>query len=210
MTLVKSLKDFPLIDLGLGHQRHTTRAKTIGFEKVTRFQSVANKTLLDVGCGDGYWSDQATAKGYTVTSIDHEKYYANTQVVDLDSGLAFSDESFDVVWCSEVLEHLYDPVAMIKEIKRVLKQQGLLVLTSPNSYFWLYTVVLRLLGKSAKDVQNPDHKQFFKYRDIAALFPRAEIYGFFPYTPPRFAISGPRMVHYLSPSFTVVCSKEDL
>ena len=43
------------------------------------------------------------------------------------------DDSFDVILCSEVLEHLPDPIAALKEFSRLLKPQGMLILTAPFS-----------------------------------------------------------------------------
>jgi len=58
----------------------------------------------------------------------------DTTRIDIVSNIVLipvSDESFDVVLCSEVLEHIPDPVAAIKEFSRILKPGGTLLITAP-------------------------------------------------------------------------------
>lgn len=207
MSFISFLKKLP-IDLGTGHQRHRTKSKKICYRFAKKFYS-PGKTALDMGCGDGFWSEKLKALGYAVTSLDHEKIYPGTRVVNLEEGLPFPDGSFDLIWSTDVLEHLYRPEQIIQEIKRVLKPGGLLTLTTNNSYFWIYPL-FKIFGYSPKDLQNPDHKQFFSLAEVRALFPRAKIYGFFPYIIFKFTISGSRMIHYLSPSLVVVIKKESI
>lgn len=59
--------------------------------------------------------------------------------------LPFADESFDCVTFQEVIEHLEGAAQAVKEINRVLKPGGTLVLTTPNAYYWrdLWTLVRR-------------------------------------------------------------------
>jgi len=72
--------------------------------------------------------------GFFETDDPHEASCVHIEQVDVErQKFPFPENSFDVVTCFEVLEHLkYSPIPMMKEIKRVLKPQGCLVLTTPN------------------------------------------------------------------------------
>jgi 2-polyprenyl-3-methyl-5-hydroxy-6-metoxy-1,4-benzoquinol methylase len=85
-----------------------------------------------------------------------------------------------LVWCSEVIEHLKDPAFTLGEINRVLKPCGSLLLTTPNSEFWLFRV-LRLFGVSPDALQNQEHQQFFSYEDWPKLLGSCYLAGYFPY-----------------------------
>ncbi len=195
-SLISMLKRVP-VDLGQGNIRTMTKGKIIAMNYV---QAGQGKRALDVGCREGHQSRWLESKGYSVTSIDIEKVYEKAEIVNADEPLPFPDECFDLVWCSEVIEHLEDPQAFLKEVDRIQVRGGLLLLTTPNSFFWLYSV-LRIFGLSAEEVQHPGHKQFFSINDIRCLFPDNNIEGFFPYIILRCRIS--RLVGLLSPTFVV-------
>jgi SAM-dependent methyltransferase len=56
-----------------------------------------------------------------------------TQICDLDSGpLPFADETFDAVTCLMVLEHVFDPFHAVREMRRVCKRRGRVVIGVPN------------------------------------------------------------------------------
>lgn len=201
MSLINLLKKIP-IDLGQGNLRFTTKGKLIAMSFI---EVGSGKTALDVGCREGYQSNWLEDKGYAVTSIDIEKNYDKCQIVDVDQGLPFADDSFDLIWCSEVIEHLHYPAKARQEFLRVLRSGGQIIITTPNSYFWLMRL-LNLFGFSPKKLQNTDHKQFFSVKDIKLLFPEADIYGFFPYFSPKFTIS--KGVGWLSPTFVIKTRKQ--
>ena len=119
----------------------------------------------------------------------------------------YSENSFDLIWGSEVIEHLIDPEAFKKEIIRIAKPNGDIILTTPNSAFWLY-FILRLFRKHPRDIQNPTHIHFFSISDINKLFPQAKIYGFFPYLFFKFRIT--RLIGLLSPTFVVHINSDKL
>jgi ubiquinone/menaquinone biosynthesis C-methylase UbiE len=98
--------------------------------------------LLDVGCGDGGFLHRMQKLGWSATGVDFDpKAIENAQVrygsaiTLLNSDLAhahFSDDCFDVVTISHVIEHVTDPPALLAEARRVLKPGGRLVVTTPN------------------------------------------------------------------------------
>jgi SAM-dependent methyltransferase len=200
MSLIARLKRLP-IDLGQGDLRNTTKGKLIALDLVP---AGAGQPALDVGCREGLQSEWLERRGYQVTSIDIRRRYPRCQVVDVNHGLPFPDASFDVIWCSEVIEHLVSPEAFVRECTRTLRPGGKLVLTTPNSAFWLYPVA-RLFGMTPKDLQHPGHLHFFSIEDIWRLFPGGQLYGFFPYVILKFRIR--RLIGLLSPTFVVVHEK---
>ncbi len=202
MQIFSILKKIP-IDFGQGNLRHTTKGKQIALELVGKGDTT--KTVLDVGCRDGHFSKRLESSGFITTSIDIECAYERCQRVDANRPLPFPDQTFDRIWCSEVIEHLNDPAAVIHEFRRVLKPGGFAVFTTPNSTIWLYAI-LRLFGKRPKDTQNPGHIHFFGTKDIIALGPRDNVlYGYFPYLFLKFRIR--HLVGLLSPTFIFVIKK---
>ena len=196
MDWIQHLKSLP-IDLGQGTKRFTTKGKRIALDLVPPGNGA---WALDIGCRSGVQSDWLRKEGYRVASMDIEPVRAGTIRADANADLPFRDGWFDLIWCSEVIEHLYDPDHLLQEVDRLLRPGGKLVLTTPNSAFWLYPLA-RLFGMSPRDLQNPDHKQYFDMGQMRALFPSSRIFGFFPYAVVRARIShgiGP-----LSPTFVV-------
>jgi len=202
--LGRQFKALP-IDLGQAALRETTMGKRIALGAVPAARPGGR--ALDVGCREGIQSAWLASRGYTVTGVDKEPHCAHGIAVDLDLGLPLPDASFDVVWCSEVIEHLRFPTATLAELRRVTKPGGLLVLTTPNSWFWLARLAC-LVGLTPKRCQNSDHKHFFARSDIRRLFPTAAIAGYFPYVVMKRRIE--RLVGLLSPTFVIVeitCAK---
>lgn len=205
VKFIPLLKNLPLIDLGAGKKRHSTKSKLIALNRAEKFYE-AGDNALDLGCGDGYWSEKLKKIGYEVISLDSEKKYSDAKVIDANDILPFPDKYFSLCWSADVIEHLDDPANAAKEINRVLKDNGNFIVTTPNSYFWLY-YFFKIFGLSAKDLQRPDHKHFFHYNDMLKFFPEAEIFGFFPYAILKFKIKNPSLVKWLSPTFIIISAK---
>lgn len=195
-SILTWLKRLP-IDLGQGHLRFTTKGKLLALDLVPDGNG---GWALDVGCREGAQSQWLRSRGYRVASVDVEPLCERAIAADANAPLPFRSGQFDLVWCSEVIEHLRDPVQFRTEVERVLAPGGRLILTTPNSAFWLYWIA-RLFGKSPRDLQNPDHEHFFSTQDIRALFPGARVYGYFPYFLIKSRIT--RAVGPLSPTFVV-------
>jgi SAM-dependent methyltransferase len=94
--------------------------------------------LLDAPCGAGALAHAAAALGlepHGVDAVRHPRLLlpdANLRLADLDQGVPFEDARFDVVLSVEGIEHLASPRAFVRELARVLKPGGLMVLSTPN------------------------------------------------------------------------------
>ena len=97
--------------------------------------------ILDVGCGQGLLGS-FLVEGNEVFGVDiHKSKIRNclskgikAQLVKEDDPLPYEDNTFDVVTCRDVLEHLMDPFKMVSEINRVQKEGGIFLSTVPNMY----------------------------------------------------------------------------
>jgi len=89
--------------------------------------------LLDVGAGEGALVERYRNQGWDIIGADSAYESPHVKRADLLS-LPFDDSSFDTVLCLDVLEHvaLLDQPKALTEIVRVLKDEGLLLLSVPN------------------------------------------------------------------------------
>jgi ubiquinone/menaquinone biosynthesis C-methylase UbiE len=110
--------------------------------------------VLDAGCGTGWFSQRAVERGASVVSLDvgmsllqrvAEKCDSRLVAGDLLS-LPFPPHSFDLIICSEVIEHTLDPRRSVAELGRVLRRGGILALTVPNRLWHPAIVVATRLG----------------------------------------------------------------
>lgn len=115
------------------------------------------KTALDIGCGGGILAEEFAAAGFKVTGIDPSenslhtaREHAKLSGLNIDyragtgENLDFPDNSFDVVYCCDVLEHVRDLPKCISEITRVLKPGGAFFYDTFNRNFLSKMIVIKL------------------------------------------------------------------
>lgn len=104
---------------------------------------VTGRDVLDAACGEGYGASWLARHARTVTGLDVDaptvvtaraKYTAPELRFEVGSvaAMPFADASFDCVVSFETLEHLAEQEAMLTEIRRVLRPDGLLIISTPN------------------------------------------------------------------------------
>lgn len=133
-----------------------------------------NPSILDVGCGYGEMlRDYGMCRGIgvdinydalvTARNAAPQARFALSHV----ERLPFSDNSFDGVLCSEVLEHVRDPESLARELMRIVKPGGAVAVTVPNET--MTTLGRAVMGK--KPWKSPAHLWAFTPRRLAGIFP---------------------------------------
>jgi SAM-dependent methyltransferase len=125
---------------------------------------LAARSVLDVGCGTGRVLDALKAPGLRLCGVEAagaaiealESRGLEGRTVDLETGsLPFADGEFDVVLCYDVLEHLFAPGRILREIRRVMGRGGLALLCVPNTLNLFNRLVF--LGGRFVDVMDTSH-----------------------------------------------------
>jgi len=114
------------------------RAARSQLELIKNYKS--GTTLLDIGCGEGFFLFNAAKAGYTTKGVelsqDAAAYARREFGLDVEvkpfNEMQLPDNYFDVVTMWQVLEHLPHPLATLKEVHRILKPGGLLATSTPD------------------------------------------------------------------------------
>jgi SAM-dependent methyltransferase len=103
----------------------------------------AGERVLDLGCGDGDFTAALAATGNDAVGADvAEAARARARArhpelefvrIEPHGPFPFADGEFDVVWASEVMEHVADTERWVNEVRRVLRSGGKLLVTTPNA-----------------------------------------------------------------------------
>ena len=122
--------------------------------------------VLDASAGQGFLSEKLSELGLEVYPVDinpsnfrHKKL--KCLKVDLNKDFPFEDNFFDLIVSVETIEHLENPWHFIRELHRVLKSGGQLIVTTPNITNIFSRMLFILSGRfilfSKKDIQNKHH-----------------------------------------------------
>ena len=204
-------------------------------KKIVNFKTAK---VLDVGCGTGVFllpivswgcSELYGVDGHTpVADRAIQRGYRDVLAVeDLSScSLPFSDETFDLVVCKDVFEHLVCPEFALGEIRRVLKKGRLLLLHVPN-HFPLYGRLKFVLTNNLDTFNyfpgasrfNFPHIRFFEHRgfltacnengfslvsDLSYLFPVIPLLNRFKFLQPLIRVVVSRFPNQFAGGFTLV------
>jgi 2-polyprenyl-3-methyl-5-hydroxy-6-metoxy-1,4-benzoquinol methylase len=132
----------------------------------------ARPRALDVGCATGALPAALRGMGWDASGVElseaqadygRRRYSLDIRAGTLESA-AFPDESFDLVHASHLIEHLNDPGSFLDEAARVMRHDGLLVLTTPNAD----GLQARLLGSAWRSAIY-DHLYLFSARTLRAM-----------------------------------------
>ena len=172
-----------------------------------------NLKIADLGCGNGYLAGLLAGRGHRVSALDSsedgiriakEAYPAiDFRCLSLYADLvSHIGADYDVVISSEVIEHLYDPRAFLRNAHAIMKSGGTLILTTPY-HGYLKNLAMAVSGKLDKHFTvtwDCGHIKFFSVRTLTEMVAKQGFHNI------RFKFSG--RVPYLWKSM-VLCARRN-
>jgi len=148
------------------------------FQKVFRLINLAPGRVLDIGCGPGFFLKIAQEKGWQVWGLDlSEEAVAQARKILKTNRIYrktledcnFLPNFFDLVTIFQTIEHLENPLELLKKVRKILKPEGILLLTTPNASGWQ----AKIMGRRWFSYRHPDHFWFFTQKSLEILLRRA-------------------------------------
>lgn len=135
--------------------------------------------LLDVGCGNGKFLSHMRQLGWTVVGVEPDGKAVSVACerygLDVFQGSLveanFPDEYFDAITMDHVIEHVSDPIGLLKECYRVLKSGGKLVVLTPN----INSLGFRQFGEHWRGLEVPRHLYLFSPQTLRACAEAARL-----------------------------------
>jgi SAM-dependent methyltransferase len=135
---------------------------------------IEDGVLLEIGCGRGEYLAKMRNLGWNVRGVDvsqeaidfaRSHYQLEVCVAGADH-LPYDDAFFDIVFLKHVLEHLREPIAAMQEIRRVLKPNGRILITTPNTN----SLGNKFFGRRWVAYDPPRHLMIYNKKSLAHLF----------------------------------------
>ena len=137
--------------------------------------------LLDLGCGDGTFLATAQSCGWDISGIEvteaaaqraREKVGKNHIFQTLEE-VEFSNRTFDVITLWDVIEHVPDPVEILRRLGKILRTEGRVILLSPNAdslihraAHFIYQCTLKSWIFPLRLIYVPGHLYYFTFTTI--------------------------------------------
>ena len=108
---------------------------------VNRFELKSGQKLFEIGCGRCEMLNSFSKLGFEISGVDSSeraRNFAPTNISKLEildiskNNLPFDNNEFDVIFTKSVIEHISDPTQLMKEILRILKPKGLIIVLTPD------------------------------------------------------------------------------
>jgi 2-polyprenyl-3-methyl-5-hydroxy-6-metoxy-1,4-benzoquinol methylase len=136
------------------------------FDWITTYykKSLKGCRVLDIGCGKGDLSTELFKRGISsyvgIDLVLKEQKDSRLQFINRDLNTPHWTDSlgqFDLILAFDILEHVESPWNLVGEINKLLSDEGVLILTTPNTQSW----ERMLRPKTWSGVSNDDHKYLF-------------------------------------------------
>jgi len=140
------------------------------------------RRVLDVGAADGFLAERLTACGWQVTALERDPALADAArgkcrevvVVDLDRDSPPLDGPFDAALYGDVLEHLSDPLAVMRRLNSLLAPGALVIVSVPNvAHLWVrLSLLFGRFEYADRGILDGTHLRFFTRRTFLDFLDR--------------------------------------
>jgi SAM-dependent methyltransferase len=147
---------------------------------IARTGAAQDSRILDFGCSQGAFVATLEKKGFrnvcgfdlSATSVaeGRDRWGLDLRTGDFEDFVTENAERFDVVHAGNVLEHVRDPLSIVKSFRRLLASGGHLVTSVPNSR----SLQVRLAGTRSPVIDPPHHLQYFGPSSLSTLISRGD------------------------------------
>ncbi len=148
-------------------------------------EDIKNKSLLDLGSGEGWTLKYFHKRGCNVLGVDFSshgiskfnkpmlKYFIESEILEFIDKCIAEDKKFDIINLTNVIEHVLYPEQLLASIKRIMNPDGVVIVTFPNDFSSLQNLLLKR-GKisNAFWVVSPDHISYFNKLSFSELSAR--------------------------------------
>jgi 2-polyprenyl-3-methyl-5-hydroxy-6-metoxy-1,4-benzoquinol methylase len=132
-----------------------------------------NNTIIDVGCGEGFFLEQAVKRGWNAYGTEYAEQYIETcrkKNINMAPGKFepenYSPRFFDALISIEVIEHINYPSAEVKNFSEAVRSGGIVYLTTPN----FNSISRRMLKEKWNVISYPEHLTYFTPKTITKIF----------------------------------------
>jgi len=178
-------------DANGSYEKNYTKEEIIFFKNKIRekeyiinkyFKNDSPKSILDVGCGEGWAINYFKKLGWEITGMDFSDFgikkfnpqYSDCvlkgDVMENIDLLILESKKYDIILLDHVFEHVTDPIEIVEKIKKIINKNGLLIINVPNDFSMLQKYLIQN-GKVDKEYwfAPPDHISYFTRESLCLL-----------------------------------------
>lgn len=160
-----------------GRYTHVSRGQKMEIlSRLKRLQdyssTASGRALLDIGCGTGAFLEFAQAQGWDVYGVEISPQGRDATANRIGAHKVFDSlgaitpvMAYDTITMWDVIEHLPDPITYLHDVKKLLKPNGILVLSTPNTH----ALNKHLFGPKWRYFIPPEHLVYFNTENISTM-----------------------------------------
>jgi 2-polyprenyl-3-methyl-5-hydroxy-6-metoxy-1,4-benzoquinol methylase len=185
--VIKDVLEYRLVTMGFGTSEWVPRPEGYAFKDgdgsshaviLDMMSNMPKSRILDLGCSGGLFAAHARAAGHHVTGVDYTEVAGVRERTDrfvlasLEEGIpASAGDGFDVIVAADVIEHLSRPGQVLRDMRRVLRPGGQVLLSVPNFAHWYprIRVAAGLFGYDRRGILDETHLRFFTRATLRRL-----------------------------------------
>lgn len=187
MDVVKDVLAYRLVSMGFGTSEWVPKPPDYAFKDgdgsshavlLGKLAGLPGSRILDLGCSSGLFAAHARAAGHEVTGVDYLEIPGVRERADhfvkasLEEGIPGEvGGGFDIIVAADVIEHLSRPGEILRDMRRVLRPGGQVLLSVPNFAHWYprARTAVGLFGYDRRGILDETHLRFFTRATLRRL-----------------------------------------